>query len=764
MDINSLKELYNNGNIEECLKQLEIYLLINPENIDALSLNASCIKEFVYAENNPEETDIYSLLEPTFECYDKILTIDPVNEAALLDSIELASYHITNINYQTYIDRADKLMEIATTPESLKKALYFKSLLNETHEHFEEALLNLDDLVALQKEIYKDDRIIRDNEVSTSIIQKTNILRYALNEPQKAVGIFKEYFKYFTSDTAYLFIDIALLGIEQKDYVLAGKAAERALLTPLNYDEEITELTNLYPQIEEAINNGVTNKGLITSYLLSQRILQEDLGISTADVILNAQSYIKQYPDWFVPHHFTGAALFSEQEYTAALPFIEKALKLGGYSITIMRYVQCHYYVNGTIPSIPNWPDDEPRDYYNIGVDFGDFESTITNALISKDLIKIRIGFYDRALKGFKNYFEQDKYDADFYTSHHLVAMCCNNYGIALRDAFEYEKSISVLKEGLTHSDFWELHYSLAESYFYSQQYSKALETLNTVLEYKIEYSSPPNYFKVLSRKVISLYQLDKKTEAEELFKILETDYNNTVDDVDKKDLDASEITSWNQASLEIQNARHTLLKDLSSEEVIKKWQVELEKNPDDNSNWYMLMQHYYQLKDYKNCIDCANNYEAVKPANELALSDYKKLHFMRGNSLLQLQQNEKALDNFNKLTNCYKGELSDIDHSELSSIRNSMAKAYFNKQQWEDCMLNANESLKIFEKMNWNSNAEWLSSAMIYVDAAQKSGHDSFAKTVLKNILAEFPDNEEAKERLKEVKKKTGWSFFRRK
>lgn len=352
MNINNLQKLYTDGQIEECVSQLEIYLLINPENTEALSLKALCIRDIIYRENDTEQPNIYSLLKPAFDCYDKILLIDPDNENALVDNLELANYHLNDIDENEYLKKTVKLLEITTNPESLKKAVNFKSLLYEKMQNFDETLDILDDLIALQKELYKNNRIVRDDEVAYSTIRKTNILRYQLNHPRKAAGVFSENFRFIASNSAYFFIDIALLGLEEEYYTLAGNAAEKAFLTSTNGDDEIVELTNLFYKIEEKIDRKISDRSLIKSYLLGQRILQNNLGIDATHLIITAQSYVQQFPDWFAPHHFTGVAYFWDNDYEKAVLHITKALKPDAYAITVLRYIQSYYYLNGTLPEI----------------------------------------------------------------------------------------------------------------------------------------------------------------------------------------------------------------------------------------------------------------------------------------------------------------------------------------------------------------------------------------------------------------------------
>ncbi|HBW81668.1 MAG TPA: hypothetical protein DEF78_18105, partial [Sphingobacterium sp.] len=74
------------------------------------------------------------------------------------------------------------------------------------------------------------------------------------------------------------------------------------------------------------------------------------------------------------------------------------------------------------------------------------------------------LGLYRQAYDAFKDYFERNKYESDYFGGSHNRAMNCNNLALAYKEAGELETCYAIATEGLSYSDFEELHFTRADT------------------------------------------------------------------------------------------------------------------------------------------------------------------------------------------------------------------------------------------------------------------------------------------------------------
>lgn len=755
MKFQDLVNLYEEGRYEDCLSELEVFLVLNPQDIPSLILKATVLKEldFQISEEDRNELSLTDFQE-VIDIYKSILEIEPNNEAALFGLLETTRFFYKDLDYDEYASYIDRLSHYE---DQLENVCRFRADLNYLHEKFQESIGNINELLSLYEVLYAHDRVSKCALLTESLLFKAMILRENLNEEEQALTEFRKYKNDILSNNVLLYLDIGLLALAYHDYDIVGWAGTKAVLYG-NEDPELdAEIFKFYELVNERLNNGLENKSCIYFVIMVQRNFRDELGLDLSDPLIEAKRYIDRYPDWFVPYHFAGTYILEGGNYEEALPYFAKSVALGGFSVTIFRYIITYYEIHKALPVIADWPEDGPIDYFNSGCEFSEFENEIGSPILDLPLLNYRLKFFEKAYQAFKGYFHENKFEANYFIDYRLMAMCCNNYALALSSKRKYDEVIEICKEGLTYSRFWELYNTLADAYFEKDAFEDALIHYHELMNDNFKEFDLPNYLRIAAFVTKCEFKLGYIKEAEERLKTIAKEYDELIQSEEYATYGEEDLFVTRQAYMEIQNARFDLINHRGDSETLKDWQKELESKPDDASNWYMLMQNYFQLEQYEQCIACANNYEATKPLQEMALIDYRKLHYLRGKSYFLTENYQDALQDLQIAYDSTKSTLEEEEsHGDFHLILLHLIRTYFQLKEWENVVHIAHESEKMYSTENWEEDDDWVEIQLMSAEALFALNDREREKQKIEEILKLFPTNEKALEKKKEWSK--GW------
>jgi tetratricopeptide (TPR) repeat protein len=740
LNLEQLQSLYNQGSYRECLEEINLLLLFDTQNINALLLKGRCLYQIAMNEAEPGDTDGFTAASSSFE---EVLKLSPSNEEAMT-FVAYINIFITQSNVAAAINYCTQLAA-SPNPEVQARVIGYRQQGYCLTGNFDLALEDLASLTELNREIYKNYLPALDQELGEIYFRKGNVLMEGYGDHVKALEAFRQVLKHGHADFR-VYCRIADIALDNGDYDTDGKAAILAFFADTQDQEDQLAL---YHRLNELNQQGVIHQPVVQAMFVGQRIFAEALGTDTTEILNFAKQYIKIYPDWYVAYHYAGATLYDARSYEAALPYLAKSLELGGNAFGLQRFIESAYYVNGELPAIKKWPDSSPSDYYNAGVNFGEFEELMAGTVVAPELLKIRTAFYRISYEGFYDYFYNNKGKAGFAEGH-IFAMCCNNYGIALSEEREYEQAVKVHTLGYSISPFWEQSSNLGTALMRLERYDEAIAAFNQALEDGGNYLDFANYIELKGEILTATSSLGRTDEVKTLLERTEEEYNNFIRD-HGAELSEEELFILSERYITVQNARQDLLSSASTEDAIKAWQEQLEKHPDDNSAWFMLMQNYYQLQDYQQCIACANNYLsvkgiAIKPESSL------KVHYMRGVSYLNMEKYRQAKDDLSEVLNRI-GSADESMQSSVCSANMFLAKCCYMLQQWEECKTYALNTVACYNNNGWKWDDGCFATVLQYADACMATGDKQAAIGTVNTVLEMSPENEEALRRKKEWK-----------
>ncbi|SMC53096.1 tetratricopeptide repeat protein [Pedobacter africanus] len=756
VDLEYLHSLYNNNDHEACLDAVNLFLLVNDKNTEALLLKAKCEYQAAFNEGlNEEEEENENMLEPAYNSFKMVLDLDPSNEEAMLYLAYINTF-LTRANLAESIAYCDVLSKSADLATRIK-AISYRMEACSMRGAIAQALEDADSLIGLTRDFYKDNRTALEYELGQIYMKKADLYLEHQQDEKKAMGAFTEALGYLYPDPL-TYNTIARLAFDNQEYELGGKAATMALLE--NNADSDSELMALQKRLEELSSKGIENKPLAEARFVAFRIFAPELDFDTVEMLNFAQQYIKLYPDWYIPYHYAGAALYDAKSYAEGLPYLEKSLQLGGRAFGLQRYFESVYRVKGSLPEPEKWPDDAAADYYNAGVNFAEFEAEVYTPEIGGELLKIRTEFYKKSYDGFYDLFYNNKQRKGPYdTDPHIFAMCCNNYGIALSAQGQLEQAVEVHRLGYSLSPFWEQLSSWGTALKRLGRYEEALDVLNTAVAYGGDYLSFSSYIELKGEILEVLFKLDRVEETKALLSTTDQEYHTFIKE-NRAELTEEELFLLNERYITVQNIRLDLLKEGSLEEANKAWQEQLDKHPDDNSSWFMLMQNFYQMKDYRQCIACADNYQSIK-GKAMQLDSIQKVHFMRGMSYLYLENYDKAKENLIiLLQSCKLG--TEAEDSIISDANLRLAECCARQGLWKHCMAFAWKAIDCYNKNGWSWDEARVQMTLYYADACHAIGETKVAIATLNTILEVYPRNQDALTRKKEWKPKGLFSFFK--
>jgi len=475
MEESNIYDLFYSGQLDLFIIEGENQLRKNDRDVALWTHLAIAYHDQAFYEGH--EAIFNVIQEKMIPYFQKALAIEPENETTLyhmlnyvldnqatLAQIGRPKLHITEANKTLFIDYAKKLIA------SPNMAGYGYNYLTNIYESIQDetALLPvLEDAINYVRETFKNEREAKDHNFSIFWMKKIYLLdRTKQINASNISDIVEADFKHFISSNEMNYVDLAEIAYENKAIDLALQILLK-LIKGENAAVHIhRELVKWHTRFEEFIAEGYEHPDVFYYQLIIERNYSEEIGIPLDYYYLHALKLIDAYPDSYVGYHFAAAYHYDEGEYDRAIPLLAKLGERNWNTTSWRRMIECTFKAKGVVYDQVALFSDLPRECYNDGVMLSDFIHSLEH-LTSSDqsaLQLLLIELYRQAYDGFKNYFEENKYESDYFGGNQNRAMNCNNLALAYKEVGELETCYAIATEGLNYAEFEELHYTRADA------------------------------------------------------------------------------------------------------------------------------------------------------------------------------------------------------------------------------------------------------------------------------------------------------------
>jgi hypothetical protein len=737
MKIEYLLDLFESGQYEQCLAHINNSLDLPRNNTELTLLTARNLSKISDAN--------YNRFEGVYAKFIAMLESNPTRYDALHYGIYVAFFILK--------DRADRVIELCNhwlrwaTPIHQIEALNYRANTYLKVKNFNSALNDYDKLISTVKLVHANDRSQLDSALSVAYLEKANIALYQLNDPQLALSFFKGGFDYQYNNTLK-YAEISKLAFEYKAYDFGGAAAIRFFSANQNVPME--EINNLYAQLKSLIDGGIINKNLIHAKLVASKVFGSMVEQNPLDHLNFIRKFLRIYPDWDVLYHYYGAELFNAEGYEEALPYIQKSMSLGGSAFDVCWYLESVYRARKQMPTLHSLPTDDAKNYYYAALTFQNTELKLSNQHNATWFLENRTMLYKQSFNYFCAYFFKQS-GSSKNNDKRLFANCCDNYGQALAELEKYEEAERVHRIGYSCHPSWEQLNNWSKVLMYLKRYSDAVAKVQHVLRERKGKLTFNQYLQLRCREALAFFSLGNKAQAENILTILDQELGRRFIGVQLTNDDQQALK---EQYIQLQQLRSCLLQDQSVEYSIEIWQKQLQRNPDDHFTWLMLMQNYFEIKDDKQCIACANNYLALR-GGTLYPENALEVYYMRGVALANTDQHERALSDLNFAFELHYKRKS-LSNFEFVTLCNKLAYCHQQLGNWRSCLGFAQVAMDIFSIVSWKFDAIYLEVLLRYADANYALGNVRTAKKALAKIQSDQPENNEI------LKRKLIWNKSR--
>lgn len=654
MEEKNIYDLFYRGELDLFIIEGENQLKQNDQDVPLWTHLAVAYHDQVFYDGHEAIFDI--IQEKMIPYLQKALLVEPENETTLyhmlnyvlgnqasLEQINRPRKHINENNKDQFIGYAKKLIAIP------KMAPYGYGFLADIYESLQDdtALLALlDEGIGYFNETFKDNREAADQNFSIFWMKKI----YLLDRTKQISGtaltaLIGEQFDRFVSGSEMQYVDLAEIAYENKEIDLALKVLLKLIKGENSAAHIHAELVKWHGRFEELIADGYENPEVFYYQLIIERNYSEDIGIPLDYYYLHALKLIDEYPDLYAGYHFAAAYLYDDGQHQAALPYLQQLGERQWNATSWRRLVECTYLTTGeVIAQVPTF-DDLPRDLYNEAINLSDFVDAL-DTLSAEDTLALRqlyLAVYRQAYDAFAAYFEQGKYESDYFGGSHNRAMNCNNLAIALKNVDLLEDSYQIATEGLNYSDFEELHQtrtdalSKLEDYerlkdaliLYFDTYQVTLSDLDEMRDEEMEEQFAeddsdlvfPSCYQMFVYQLEVNYHLglspDIQAEAQYLLEHIYQFYINhpTLNDYHYRDFEA--------AKNGVEGIIYDILEPNDRDYRIHYYEDMAQQYPHEAQPQYILMQLYNEISDYSAIVAAAQTY--LKNKKEFIIDDFDK-------------------------------------------------------------------------------------------------------------------------------------------
>lgn len=758
---NNFEQLFYRGELEQCIAQGENYLLSHPDHEDVLFLMAVAHHDRVYDEGHEE---VYNAIcDKVIPYLRRILKLNPNNLKALYNILDYPlsneytlmqigrmKKHITEENRVEFITYAERLLD------HIEYEAYGYDFLVKIYESLgeNEALLNsLEGGIYYFQRAFADNRELRDKNTSLFWIKKVYLLdREKMIPGEKLITLIEEEQSTFVSRDDNDFINLADIAYENNAPDLSVKMMLKAIKgtnSALYIQEKLVEW---HQRFAELIQNGYYHPDVFYYQLIIERNYADLLNISERFYYEHALEVITIHPELFSGYYFAGTYLYEEKSYAEAIPLLQKAVALSSNATAWRRKTESEYHLYKVIPAeIPVFSD-LPGDIYNEGVYLNEFIENIQDENDTLLWTEVSRMVYEQAYKAFRRYYKQDQFDSDYYSDLHTRAMCCNNLAIKYSLQGDHYTSAAKASEGLTYSEFRELHFVLLDALLEGEDDEEAEAALNRYFSLYDEeddrYFYKNLYYKARQIEVHCLLGCDNVyRNAEETLTYY---YQHSMEHPEINDYDYRDLEAGKNILEEIMDQR------LDNEDHITRqsyYEKVAERFPREPHPQYILMQLYNECEDYRKVAITAHKYLESKKDFMLDSFDRAKTIYMMVKSNYFHGAYPEAASAFGN-HDAFNAEIMDTEDYVLWL---SYGVRIYSKLDHKDQTLSlAERFFTIYNNEEWGydklmEGVELAKAAVLY-----KSGNLKEAHAILDHVCS-FPDYDSIADEYRASWKKPG-------
>ncbi|GEN68628.1 hypothetical protein [Chryseobacterium rhizosphaerae] len=758
---NNFEQLFYRGELEQCIAQGENYLLSHPDHEDVLFLMAVAHHDRVYDEGHEE---VYNAIcDKVIPYLRRILKLNPNNLKALYNILDYPlsneytlmqigrmKKHITEENKVEFITYAERLLD------HIEYEAYGYDFLVKIYESLgeNEALLNsLEGGIYYFQRAFADNRELRDKNTSLFWIKKIYLLdREKMIPGEKLITLIEEGQSTFVSRDDNDFINLADIAYENNAPDLSVKMMLKAIKgtnSALYIQEKLVEW---HQRFAELIQNGYDYPDVFYYQLIIERNYADLMNISEHFYYEHALEVITIHSELFSGYYFAGTYLYEEESYAEAIPLLQKAVALSSNATAWRRKAESEYHLYKVIPAeIPVFSD-LPGDIYNEGVYLNEFIENIqdeNDTLLWTEVSRI---VYEQAYKAFRRYYKQGQFDSDYYSDLHTRAMCCNNLAIKYSLQGDHYTSAAKASEGLTYSEFRELHFVLLDALLEGEDDEEAEAALNRYFNLYDEeddrYFYKNLYYKARQIEVHCLLGCDNVyRNAEETLTYF---YQYSMEHPEISDYDYRDLEAGKNILEEIMDQR------LDNEDYITRqsyYEKVAERFPREPHPQYILMQLYNEREDYRKVAITAHKYLESKKDFMLDSFDRAKTIYMMVKSNYFHGAYPEAASAFGN-HDTFNAEIMDTEDYVLWL---SYGVRIYSKLDHKDQTLSlAERFFTIYNNEEWGydklmEGVELAKAAVLY-----KSGNLKEAHAILDHVCS-FPDYDSIADEYRASWKKPG-------
>lgn len=578
---------------------------------------------------------------------------------------------------------------------------------------------------------YKDNQPQRLQELALLELRMGDVLFNLKKDGPHAISYYENGFNYYPYNTAFNHFILPVL-ISFKKYDFAATLAHTIidmLVTAGGYEQ----LTIIREQFGDWLNAGVKHQGIAKMYL---RSLRNSDDADTLDIIIEAKKLMAQYPNEPYFAASIGDVLFERKSYAEALPYIKKAFAMQYNPRVLCNLFQCNYYLYKTFIPLPKPPQNSDAvDAYSAGVDIDDFIKNFESGSEKwKQAVACQVYFYENAHAEFVRFFYQNS-GTPISNHPHYFAMNCNNYGVALCNLGKYEMAIPIYKTGFALSPFWAQLNSLADAQYHAKQFADCVLTIQKMYN---EYDDGISLYYHINyqQKLVSCYRQTNCNQ--DAFKVIaeveqqETEIYEAVKTMHRPEADFI-LTTYNI----ILNAKSVLLQETGQvKNALESLQQRLEKDPDNAIVYYMLIHQYHIDGQYKNAVDCAENYFQLVDIKKADKETLQNIFYRKGASLRHLKRFGEAIESLQNAMALNAAHYWSRHELALAFFESGSAVQFKYYGHW--CI-----DEYINNDFNWDNKISEIAFALIEVYKAEKKKKE--IRKLTDFILKKNPQNAQA-------------------
>jgi len=655
MDEKNIYDLFYNGQLDLFIIEGENQLKQNDQDVALWTHLAIAYHDQVFYEGH--EAIFAIIQEKMIPYFQKALAIEPENETTLyrilnyvLDNqaalalIGHPKLHITETNKAQFVDYAKKLI---ASPNMCGYGYNYLVNIYEGLQDDAAMLPVLETAINFFKETFKHERETLDHNFSIFWIKKIYLLDRTKQINESNISdLIEADFKHFVSSNEMNYVDLAEIAYENKAIDLALHILLKLIKGENSALHIQQELVKWHTRFEDLIAEGYEHPEVFYYQLIIERNYSEEIGIPLDYYYLHALKLIDEYPGSYAGYHFAAAYLYDEGQYTAAIPHLLMVGERQWNATSWRRLVECTFKANGVVyDQIPHFKD-LPRECYNEAVTLSDFVHSLDNltATDKSALQRLVLELYRQAYDAFQDYFEQDEYESDYFGGSHNRAMNCNNLALAYKEAGELEASYAIATEGLSYSDFEELHFTRADALSAMEDHIRLEDVLQQYFDtYQISLEAtleqpkfdaeedqedendepvifPPCY-RMLMHQIEVEYHLERSADiqsrAQQLLEIIYKFY------IDNPNLDDYQYRDFEAAKNGIENIIYQILEQDNLEQRISYYENMARQYPHEAQPQYVLMQLYNEKSNFKSMNLAAQRY--LKNKREFIIDSFDK-------------------------------------------------------------------------------------------------------------------------------------------